>query len=242
MNKNIIITSLLLVFSIVFFGYSDIDLIVQDNFYNFETKKWILDGHLQPYRFIFYDGIKKLLIIIAILLLVSLVFIKKYKLINQYKKGIIIVVLSAVLVPLSVGILKKYTNMPCPESEIRYDGYYPRTKVWESYDESFKQKGCNKCWPAGHASGGFALLSLFFLFKSKRNKYIALLISMSIGWSMGFYKMIVGDHFLSHTIITMILSWLIISVITKVIKKQSHLYFLQPDKNCLKSINFHLLT
>jgi len=34
-----------------------------------------------------------------------------------------------------------------------------------------------------------------------------------IGWSMGTYKMLIGDHFLSHTTITMILAWLLILMI-----------------------------
>ena len=224
MNKYILLTSFLLLFCIIFFAYSDIDIFVQDYFYDFNNKTWILDSHAQPYRFIFYDGIKKLLIIVAVILLVSLAFIQKSKLINEYKKGIIIVVLSAILVPLTVGTLKKYTNMPCPESEIRYDGKYPKTKVWEAYTKEFQNMNRCKCWPAGHASGGFALLSFFFLFKSRRNKNIALVVAISVAWSMGIYKMMVGDHFLSHTIITMVLAWLIILIITKLIKKQSHLY------------------
>ena len=38
---------------------------------------------------------------------------------------------------------------------------------------------------------------------------------MLIGWSMGTYKMLIGDHFLSHTVITMILAWLLILVIAQ---------------------------
>jgi membrane-associated PAP2 superfamily phosphatase len=84
------------------------------------------------------------------------------------------------------------------------------------------------CWPAGHASGGFALLSLFFLFKSRRNKIFALIFGLSVGWMMGLYKMLIGDHFLSHTIITMILAWLIILVIAKIVnKKESYMGVLQ---------------
>ena len=224
MNKHILLTISILIVSILFFAYSDVDMFVQDYFYNFDTHRWILDSHLQPYRFIFYDGIKRLLIVIAILMLISLAFVKKSKLINEYKKGIIIVVLSAILVPLSVGTLKKYTNMPCPNAEIHYGGEYPKTKVWESYAKEYKNLDTCKCWPAGHASGGFVLLSLFFLFKSRRNKKIAVIVAMSIAWSMGLYKMLVGDHFLSHTVITMILAWLIILLIAKSVKKQSHLY------------------
>ena len=36
--------------------------------------------------------------------------------------------------------------------------------------------------------------------------------------SMGIYKILIGDHFLSHTIITMMIAWLVILLITKFIK------------------------
>jgi len=219
LDKQIIITTTLLIVTIIFFGLIPIDGFVEDKFYNPLTHSWILDRDLQPYKFIFYDGIKKLLILFALLFLGSLIFLRKNHIIKSYKRGIIVVLLSAIFVPLIVGGLKKVTNMPCPKNEISYGGVYPSTKVWESYPKEFKR--CNKicCFPAGHASGGFALLSLFFLFKSRRNKILAIVGGLTIGWSMGLYKMLIGDHFLSHTVITMILAWLIILLIQKRVYK-----------------------
>ncbi|MEJ2373426.1 MAG: phosphatase PAP2 family protein [Sulfurimonas sp.] len=78
-----------------------------------------------------------------------------------------------------------------------------------------------KCWPAGHASGGFALMSFFFLFARKRNQYTALGVALVVGWAMGTYKMIIGDHFFSHTFITMVLSWLIILIIARIVKVET---------------------
>jgi membrane-associated PAP2 superfamily phosphatase len=169
---------------------------------------------MQPYKFIFYDGIKKLLIAIGVLFLFAF-FMKKFK---EYKKGILIVVLSAIIIPVFIGFLKRETNMPCPKNVVRYGGVYPKTKVWEHYPKGF-HKPRIKCWPAGHASGGFALMSLFFLFKRKRNKIIGLLVGISIGWAMGIYKMMIGDHFLSHTILTMLIAWLIILINAKLVNK-----------------------
>jgi len=218
LNRQIVLTSLVLLVSILFFGMTDVDLSVQDLFYNFDSHKWILDWSLQPYKFIFYDGIKRLLIIIAVLFLLSLVFFWKKPLIQEYKRGIVILILSAIFVPMIASGLKKETNMPCPKDEVHYGGIYPRTAVWQEYTEDFKlTHKKSKCWPAGHASGGFALLSLFFLFKKKKNKIIGLSIGLVTGWSMGLYKMIIGDHFFSHTVITMILAWLIILLIVKLV-------------------------
>lgn len=209
-KQQIIFTSILLLASILFFGISSIDITIQDHFFYPNTHTWYLDKNMEPYHFLFYTGIKKLLIFIAICFLLTFIFLRKHPLIQSYKQGILIVILSAIFVPVIVGALKKTTNMPCPKDEIHYGGDYPRTAVWESYDEPYTSKKHIACWPAGHASGGFALMSLFFLFKRKRNRYLALIFALVIGWSMGNYKMMIGDHFFSHTWITMLLAWLII--------------------------------
>ena len=216
-NRQIILTFVALVLSIFIFGVNDIDIKIQDIFFDNSTQTWILDRNLEPYKFIFYDGIKKLLIFIAVMILIVSVIFRKTDTIQAYKKGIMVVILSAILVPAVVGGLKKVTNMPCPKNEIHYGGDYPPIKVWEHYSK--KSKKCNKicCFPAGHASGGFALFSLFFLFKTRRNKKIALILALTVGWSMGIYKMLIGDHFFSHTVISMIIAWLIILLLEKFI-------------------------
>lgn len=224
-NKQIIFTSLLLLVSIIYFGLSDIDVLVQDYFYNFTTHTWILPWSLQPYKFIFYDGEKRFLILFAVSVLIFSIIFRKKRVVQTYKRGIIILLLSAIFVPSITGLIKSNTNMPCPKNEIRYGGMYPKTAVWQSYPKDFV-KPKTKCWPAGHASAGFALMSLFFLFKRKRNRFIGLGIGFFVGWSTGLYKMIIGDHFLSHTVITMILAWLIILLIAKMssIKKNNSLF------------------
>ncbi len=215
LNKQIFFTAFVLVVSIVYFGISDIDLLVQDSFYNFQTHRWILSWYAEPYKFIFYYAAKRFLILFAVTLLIGSLLFRKKAFVQKYKRGIVIILLSAIFVPSIVGLLKSHTNMPCPKNEIRYGGVYPKTAVWEKYPSDFK-KPQTKCWPAGHASGGFALLSLFFFFKRKRNRFIGLGIGLFAGWSTGLYKMIIGDHFLSHTVITMILAWLIVLLIAKI--------------------------
>ena len=125
--------------------------------------------------------------------------------------------LSLIIIPLCIGSLKAVTNTPCPKNIEFFGGNYPNIQLFDSYPQDFIQESNIKCWPAGHASGGFALMSLFFLFKKRKNKIAALLGAIVIGWSMGTYKMLIGDHFLSHTIVTMIISWLIIVILVKIV-------------------------
>ena len=214
-NQQIVITAFLLIVVIALFQFSNIDIFVQSFFYNFETRNWIIDKNEPILKFFFYDGIKNLLLFVGVLILFSLVFFRKKDLIQEYKKGLIIVLLASILVPSIVGFLKDITNTPCPCNIVYFNGTYPDKKVFDSYPDDFIQKSKVKCWPAGHASGGFALMALFFLFKTPKNPKRALVLALIIGWSMGTYKMLLGDHFLSHTIITMLMAWLIILIIVK---------------------------
>ena len=221
LGRQMILTAVLLMLVVYLFGVTDIDLWVQDLLYDTQAHQWILDRNLQPYRWIFYDGIKVVLILFALLMLLALLFGRKTALVQKYRSGMLIVILSALIVPTTASSLKKVTNMPCPKHSIRYGGSYPHTAVWERYPKTFGTLSHTQCWPAGHASGGFALLSLFFLFKGRRNRRRALYFALGMGWLMGGYKMLIGDHYFSHTLITMLLSWLLILLVAKCVRTLS---------------------
>lgn len=214
-TKNIAVSVILLIGAVLFFGLSGTDIWVQSHFYNPLTNQWIVDTNNAILKFIFYDGIKRLLIIIAVLMLFGSIVVWKRPFFKPYRRGIVIVLLASVLVPVIVGSLKAVTNMPCPKNIETFGGTYPHTCVWEKYTAKECRLEKQKCWPAGHASGGFALLALVFLFRSRKAKIAAASTAMLIGWSMGTYKMVIGDHFLSHTVITMILAWVIILLIVR---------------------------
>ncbi|MCX6073206.1 MAG: phosphatase PAP2 family protein [Campylobacterales bacterium] len=214
-TKNILLTALLLLGAILFFGLSGADIAIQSLFYNPQTHQWLVDSNNEVLKFVFYDGIKRLLIIIGVVVLVGLMLGWKRPSLQPYRRGLIILLASSIVVPLIVGSLKAVTNMPCPKNVEIFGGTYPHTCVWESYGKRECPKEKQKCWPAGHASGGFALMALVFLFQTRRAKVLAMSSAVMIGWSMGTYKMLIGDHFFSHSVITMVLAWLLILLIVR---------------------------
>lgn len=214
-NKHILGSVILLLATIALFEITPLDILVQDYFYNTGTQQWILDRDEKVTRFLFYDGIKVVFILFTLSLPVLLLLFRKKNWMRDYRRGLWIVLLSCCLVPLLIGGLKASTNTPCPKNLVHYGGDYPYVGVLERYPPGFRQPARIQCYPAGHASGGFALLSLFFLFRSRKNRLIALTTAMIIGWSIGTYKMIIGDHFLSHTLVTMLLAWLTITLVVK---------------------------
>jgi len=225
MKKQIAISAFIVIFSLLLFEWRGIDLWFQDLFYNFELKRWIVNRDKAVLKFLFYDGMKIVFILFVSALLIALLFFRKKKGICEYKPGLFIVLYSCLAVPLIVGGLKAVTNTPCPRDITRYGGATPYVTVLEKYPETFRQGEKVECYPAGHASGGFALLSLYFLFKRKRNRHIAFVSVFVMSWMIGTYKMMIGDHFLSHTVATMLLAWLVILIITK----RVHAYFKGVD-------------
>lgn len=220
-TKQIIITSLAIVLTIALFNWIDIDLWLQDFFYNTELKQWLLGHDQKLVKLILYDGIKRVYIIAVLALGLMVWLYRKRPMVKNYQPGLNIVLLSCLAVPLIVGGLKTFTNVPCPRDITHYNGSQPYVTILKSYPDNFIQTSRQLCFPAAHASGGFALMSLFFLFKRKRNKVIALATTFSLGWATGLYKMLIGDHFLSHTIVSMLLAWLIILLIAKTFQTRS---------------------
>lgn len=214
-NLHIVFTLFLIGAALVVFELSGVDIWVQNHFYDFITHTWFLDKNQSVLKFLLYDGIKMVLLSVGVLMLIAFVFIKNIRPLQEYKKGLLVVLLAAVFVPASIGSLKALTNMPCPCDLKIYRGTYPSVGVFENYPKEFIQKSKIKCWPAGHASGGFALMAFYFFFKSRKNRNRALFVGLVVGWSMGSYKMLIGDHFVSHTVFTMLFAWLIILILAK---------------------------
>ncbi|WGL16902.1 phosphatase PAP2 family protein [Microbulbifer bruguierae] len=198
----------LLAITILVFELTELDLWVQDNFYISGTAHWLVDKHNDFFRLVFYSGPKAVLHVLFVLALVTLTLSKKSKWVQRHEPGIVIVLLSTIATVLLVGFLKDVTDVPCPSQLTIYGGDYPISSFW-IHTLSPEQAARARCFPAGHASGGFALLSLAFLFRRQVNRWCGFALGMGLGWILGVYKMLIGDHFLSHTLVTMCLAWIV---------------------------------
>lgn len=218
--RHIIITFFVLTFAVVWFGLDNrLDVMVQNALYDSLLHRWLLvKGEYPLIDFILYDGIKKGMIIGYTVILLILLFARKHSWVQKYRKELLLVLLAGIMVPAIVGGLKGVTNVPCPRDWAAYGGTYPSVGILDSYPSDFCQNHKMRCWPAAHASFGFALFAFSVFFRSKRGKFFALSVAFGIAWSMGIYKMVIGDHFLSHTIISMFLGWLIVVILSRLLR------------------------
>jgi membrane-associated PAP2 superfamily phosphatase len=186
---------------------------VQSLFFDAPSQEWLWNRDEPFGRLFLYKGIKGLLIAFGLVLIATLFITRKSAAVKPYRSGLRILILSLILVPASVSGLKAVSNVACPRDLFEFGGNIPYAGFFRAAPTSKVPIGQQRCFPAGHASGGFALLALPFLFGSARNRKVALCGAMAVGWTMGGYKMLIGDHFLSHTITTMLLAWLIINLV-----------------------------
>ena len=217
-----------LIATILFFEITSADVVVQRWFFDAEIDSWIIDRDQPWLRFILYDGVKKLYFGIVIIL-AALIFssslarfglpMSSAKSFDQQTLKVILV--SLVLIPLFVNGLKAVTNVPCPKDLALFGGNYPHVTLFRGYPNDFHQLDRIRCYPAGHASGGFALMALGFLGKTRKAQTTIASTACVLGWLVGFYKMGIGDHFLGHTAVTMLIAMIVILLVDRSLRLRS---------------------
>lgn len=212
-NRQILVTFGLLLAALALFELTNIDLLLQDRLFLGQAHRWLVDAKDPVWRFLLYDGIKGALILLGVGVLISYIASFRSAKLRPLRHKLLVLLLAMSFVPLLIAGLKDFTNVYCPYQLARYDGDKPYVKVFESYPQDFQQTERGRGFPAGHASGGFALMALYFFFRQKQHRLIGWIFGFGLGWAMGLYQMFKGAHFLSHTVVTMLGAWLIILVI-----------------------------
>jgi len=183
-----------------------LDFDISHIFYNRVDHSWLVQKDNGVVRWIFYTSPKLMLGLIWLYLLYHLLLRT-----NLYSRSALIVSMATmIIIPLFIGYLKTATNMACPNNLIMFNGNIPFKPLFETYLATELPSNIQRCFPAAHAGAGFSLASLIVLFKDRQRQYYILCVSLLLGWVMGLYKMLIGDHFLSHTLVSMSLSLIIV--------------------------------
>lgn len=114
--------------------------------------------------------------------------------------------LSVLLGTLLVSWIKSWSNMDCPWDVEGLGGTRPYIELFAARPAWLAD---GRCFPAGHASGGFAWMSLYFFARMTRPhlRWRGLGIGMAAGLVFGIGQQLRGAHFLSHDLWTAMLCW-----------------------------------
>lgn len=188
------------------FEFTSLDLWLQDRFFDASTKRWMVDGRSAVPRLVFYDGPKVFLGAVALCLLGAILGPASWRR-RLAERGwrasrltLLAALTAAALIPIVVGKLKSTSGVFCPSELVRYGGAAPHLRPYSTEICELPERG--HCWPAGHASGGFALLSLLAIAEGPSRRRLVAAVAVLLGSGMGVYQMLKGAHFLSHTLVT----------------------------------------
>lgn len=107
---------------------------------------------------------------------------------------------------LVVSGLKSFSLTSCPWELSEFGGAAHHVSHWRW---GTVDGGHGRCFPAGHASTGFAFIGGYFVFR-RRAPAVArawLLGALVLGFVLGFGQQARGAHFMSHTLWTAWLCW-----------------------------------
>lgn len=190
--------------------FTGLDGWVQSLFYDEAAGGWLIDRDAAFFRLVFYDGPKRLLVGVGVLaVLVALwgaVRSASGRSDGRIWRPALVVALSLAVVPSVVGALKSATHIYCPYHLQTYGGSVPETRLLDRFPADFERPFEGRCFPAGHASGGFALMALGAVARTRRGRFAGYGAGFAMGGAMGFYQMAVGAHFLSHTLVTLLIA------------------------------------
>lgn len=191
----------------------------------FHNSKWVISKAFhQEWKALFYTAPKVIIGILGgtclLVFLLALIYKRKGNRFNAWKKPALQVTICIALIPLCVSALKAVTGVYSPVDLLPYGGNFPHIGLVEQLWKYGHVAG-GRSFPAGHASGGFALMSLYYLPVGNALKKILFIMGVLAGWLMGLYQMGRGEHFMSHTLASMFIALLIITSSEKILRRIS---------------------
>lgn len=198
--------------------HSALDVAISQYFYS-PADGWLLAKQALLPNLMFYTIPKRLLIVFELYLAMAWLqrylqhrqstqwFAKKNTWFKPFDRlsltEIGYLVVAMVLVPLVTASLKGVTHVVCPNHLQIFGGEYPYLTILENIQANTR----SKCFPAAHASAGFALYAWAFIPTLWQRRWQVAAAVTLLSWLMGGYKMLIGDHFFSHTVVSMCLAW-----------------------------------
>lgn len=222
---------------ILFIGqYTNLDLIIQDYYYDAAQKIFPWDKTWFAHYFM-HDYVKAFIIRSGQLLLLVMLIdtVKKWSKISEFTRvRLRLIALSSLLVPAAVRTIKEFSILHCPFEIDRYGGDTPFIRLLDNIPEVIK---AGHCFPAGHATTGLWLASIcvFWLPHDTKKASIAFFAGLSVGFILGWVQQMRGHHFLFHTLWS---SWIASFIIVILLFTFSRQIFTQHGRQ--QNANIHV--
>lgn len=175
-----------------------------DQLYRAEGGHWLLKDHWFTATLVHRGG-KYASTAAAVGLLVFGLLARRSSRWRSWSRPALYLVLAVALSTAAVSLLKGLTHMDCPWDLAGYGG----GRAFFGLFESRHGLPASGCFPAGHASAGYAWVALYFaaLATRPRWRWAGLATGLGAGLLFGISQQLRGAHFLSHDLWTLATCW-----------------------------------
>ena len=204
-ERHFLLPTFLFLFTVIIYELYDFDLIVADWLYALEGNQWLLRSHYIT-KIVLHDRAQDLSKLIGVLFLILAILSHFIQRLSPYKKGLWLLFITFAVSAALVAIGKAISHVDCPWDLQRYGGTRPYLRNFDTHPGTYK---FGRCFPSGHASGGYGLVGIYFflLHYLPKWKWLGLGAAIFIGLIYGFTQQLRGGHFLSHDIWTFYICW-----------------------------------
>lgn len=169
---------------------------------------------------VMHKGLKNLMIVVSLTMLGLWIFgLNMWNFLHSnrnanhwskvYHRQFLWVFVAMVISTSAISVLKRLSIHSCPWDLLAYGGTEPWIPLFGNLPRGAE---LGHCFPGGHASGGFALIAIYFGFRDSLPKLsiAGLILAMVFGFAMGWGQMMRGAHFMSHNLWTAWIVWMLI--------------------------------
>lgn len=206
MIKKIAIHFAVLIFFSAGVELLGLDKAIADMIYKMEGGQWTLKDAWITSVFVHQYG-KYFSISIALTILLFLVCSYWVMALANWRITFRYLLTASVGGTLVVSVGKTFTHVSCPWDFSRYGG----SLEYISLIEQLWVRNGSQCFPAGHASAGFAWVSLYFVGIHLRAswRWWGLIAVMLLGLLFGISQQLRGAHFISHDLWSFGTCWMV---------------------------------
>lgn len=125
-----------------------------------------------------------------------------------WRRPLAYLTLTTLAATLLVSWIKSWSDVDCPWDLLRYGGARPWLGLFATRPAGLPR---GVCFPAGHASAGYAWVATYFFARATRPHWRrwALAAGLCLGLAFGIAQQLRGAHFLSHDLWTLAICWLV---------------------------------
>jgi membrane-associated PAP2 superfamily phosphatase len=194
-----------LILTAIFFEYSGFDLWWVSHFYDEQTQSWPFRKHWL-FETVIHQGGRDLDLVAGLAWLVVFALSFFLPIFKKQRRLMVYFLVAAGAGPLLVGVGKHLTHIYTPWELSFFSGTLPHIRLFDPVPPGL---GVGHAFPAGHASGGYAFLSLYFVMGHLDNsrKIYGLMTGLSLVLIFGVGQQVRGAHFPSHDLFTLVICW-----------------------------------